>query len=82
MLRAPVIVRVGQSWMRARSEWKELISQSHDDFCIQDGVQRRHVKVIKEVTALYEVARCSESVVFKFISNSSNGSADDIRVTV
>lgn len=54
--------------MRARWEWKELISQGRDDFCIQDGVQWRHVKVIKEVKTLYEVAWCSESVVLKFIS--------------
>lgn len=81
VLRAPVIVRVRQSWMSARWEWKELISQSRDDSCIQDGVQWRRVKVIKGVKTLYEVAWCSESAFLKFLStNSSNSSADDIRL--
>lgn len=61
VLRSPLIVRVGESWMRARWEWKELISQSCDDSCIQDWVQWRHVKIIKEVKTLYELIRCSGS---------------------
>lgn len=59
--RASAIVWPIKIWMRAQQEWKELISQSREDSCVQLWRQRTESVITEEVKTLNEVLARSKS---------------------